>query len=77
LTKEDDRLIALSGVAQQLQLHLDDEYLAGLWRKDLLNELVWYSSFFTKGPRPANYRGMSFPFGCPVFSLPRFVAYFL
>jgi hypothetical protein len=66
LTKEDDKLIALSGVAQQLQLHLDDEYLAGLWRKDLLNELVWYSSTLKK--RPTNYRGMSFRLVTQFFS---------
>jgi hypothetical protein len=30
-----DKLIALSGVAQNLQRASGDEYLAGMWRKDL------------------------------------------
>ena len=42
LTKHEDKLIALSGIAQRMQQVLDDEYLAGLWRRDLLSDLQWY-----------------------------------
>jgi Heterokaryon incompatibility protein (HET) len=42
LTKISDRVIALSGVAKEMQAILEDEYMAGLWRKDLLHELVWF-----------------------------------
>lgn len=41
LTKQDDRLIALSGVGQRLQSILQDEYLAGIWRQQLPQNLIW------------------------------------
>jgi len=41
ITKPDDRLIAITGVANSLQPLLNDEYLAGLWKKDLPYNLVW------------------------------------
>ncbi|KAH7091328.1 hypothetical protein FB567DRAFT_589221 [Paraphoma chrysanthemicola] len=42
LTHESDCLLALSGLAKHFAREFDDEYLAGLWRKDLLEELLWY-----------------------------------
>ena len=45
LTHEnEDKLVALSGVARRVAMydHLkDDEYLAGIWRHDLLSSLFW------------------------------------
>jgi hypothetical protein len=43
LTKNCDKLVALSGVAHEMQRRAicDDSYLAGLWRRDLLFELLW------------------------------------
>jgi hypothetical protein len=43
LTKDDDRLVALSGVAEVVKgaLPQNEEYLAGLWRSRLLSELFW------------------------------------
>ena len=42
LTKGDDKLVALSGIAKSLQASLSgDKYLAGLWRNRLQNYLVW------------------------------------
>jgi len=41
ITNPEDRLIAIAGVAKSLQPLLDDEYLAGLWKKDLPWNLVW------------------------------------
>ncbi|KAE9365728.1 HET-domain-containing protein, partial [Stipitochalara longipes BDJ] len=41
LTFKKDRLVALSGVAQMLQQRYDDEYVAGLWKKDLYYLLSW------------------------------------
>ena len=44
LTKDTDRLAAFSGILRMLHkvLRLPEEnYLAGLWRKDLLHELLW------------------------------------
>jgi len=41
LTKELDKLPALSGLAHEYQVRWGDEYLAGLWRKDLWRGLLW------------------------------------
>lgn len=41
VTKPDDRLIAIAGVAKSIQPLLNDEYLAGLWKKELPYNLVW------------------------------------
>ena len=41
LTKEEDKLIAFSGIAQRFRSALGSEYLAGLWQDDLPNELIW------------------------------------
>jgi hypothetical protein len=41
LTNGSDKLPALSGIASRLQTYIDDEYLAGLWRKSLPNDLGW------------------------------------
>lgn len=35
LTKGEDKLVAVSGLAKEMRLILDDEYLAGIWRKNL------------------------------------------
>ncbi|KAK1727643.1 uncharacterized protein BDZ83DRAFT_770519 [Colletotrichum acutatum] len=40
-----DRLIALSAVAKEMMQVLEDEYIAGMWRHHLENELVLWSSF--------------------------------
>jgi hypothetical protein len=42
ITRPDDRLIAIAGVAKSLQPLVNDEYLAGLWKKDLPYNLVWF-----------------------------------
>jgi hypothetical protein len=42
-----DKLVALSGVAQNLQRASGDEYLAGMWRKDLEWQLTWYVGKFS------------------------------
>jgi hypothetical protein len=43
LTKHDDRLVALSGVAQYFKnlFSHDDYYIAGLWRSRLASEMLW------------------------------------
>jgi hypothetical protein len=37
-----DRLLALSGLAVQMQARTGDTYLSGLWRSSLLEDLPWY-----------------------------------
>jgi hypothetical protein len=40
LTRSEDKLVAISGVAKALQPVFQDEYLAGLWRKQLIAGLL-------------------------------------
>ncbi|KAL8710175.1 MAG: hypothetical protein Q9220_005258 [cf. Caloplaca sp. 1 TL-2023] len=41
LTIEADKLVAISGLAQNMQILLKDEYLAGLWKGTLSSDLLW------------------------------------
>ncbi|TVY39874.1 hypothetical protein LSUB1_G005033 [Lachnellula subtilissima] len=41
LTFSEDKLIAISGVARHIQSMSGDEYIAGLWRKDIEMQLCW------------------------------------
>jgi hypothetical protein len=58
LTKESDKLPALSGLAHEYQKSWNDQYLAGLWRNQLWRELQWYvvPGERTSPRRPAEYR---------------------
>jgi hypothetical protein len=42
LTFPHDALPALSGIVQVFARLFDDEYLAGLWRKSIMADLLWY-----------------------------------
>lgn len=44
LTVATDRLPAISGLAKRFQSVLQDEYVAGLWKHDLLSGLLWCRS---------------------------------
>jgi len=60
LTEESDRLIALYGVAQWMKQKLiHDEYIAGLWKGHLLNQLLWMTYPNLKKRRPDKYRAPS------------------
>ena len=66
ITEESDKLLAISGIAQQLHLITGDEYLAGLWKGSLMSELMWSHGLmfdFAKSPpparRPEKYRAPS------------------
>jgi hypothetical protein len=41
LTNPSDKFVAISGVAKDFAKTIDDEYLAGLWRRDFINGLLW------------------------------------
>jgi len=51
LTYQNDKLIALSGVARYIQNQLKDNYVAGLWRGPLETQFCWrlWSSFGLEG----------------------------
>lgn len=63
LTKEADRLVAISGLAKRMRFILKDEYLAGLWARHLPYQLVWFTASLGidggKGRRVENYRAPS------------------
>ncbi|CAG9989394.1 unnamed protein product [Clonostachys byssicola] len=63
LTKEADRLVAISGLAKRMRFILKDEYLAGLWARHLPYQLAWYIASQGrdggKGRRVEKYRAPS------------------
>jgi Heterokaryon incompatibility protein (HET) len=63
LTKESDKLPALSGLAHQYQIRWNDQYLAGLWRNELWRQLQWY--VFCSG---ANVPRRPFAYRAPTWS---------
>jgi hypothetical protein len=52
ITKEEDRLPALSAIANEVHLKIQDTYLAGLWKRNLLLGLLWLSSSCPDWPIP-------------------------
>ena len=42
LTMSKDKLVAISGIVTRLQPLFKTDYLAGLWRDDLLEQLLWH-----------------------------------
>ncbi|KAH6879991.1 heterokaryon incompatibility protein-domain-containing protein [Thelonectria olida] len=58
LTRPEDKLVAISGVARQyqvLKLQPDDKYWAGIWKSDLPKGLCWNVEGGA-GSRPENWR---------------------
>lgn len=41
LNYQEDKLMALQGIATVFASHCNDEYVSGLWRKDLVARLLW------------------------------------
>ncbi|EPE33301.1 heterokaryon incompatibility protein [Glarea lozoyensis ATCC 20868] len=56
LTKPQDKLIAISGIARILQQKLEDEYVAGFWLKSLPQALLWYISDFGGSPQSPEFQ---------------------
>ncbi|KAF3768061.1 HET-domain-containing protein, partial [Cryphonectria parasitica EP155] len=62
LTQGGDKLVAISGIAKDLAVYLDDEYLAGLWRAKLVDGLLWrverdeMTGAYIPAKRPQRYR---------------------
>jgi hypothetical protein len=42
LSKNTDALPALSGIAKVFALRINDEYVAGMWKRTLVSNLLWY-----------------------------------
>lgn len=58
LSFEKDKLVAASGLAKAFARHLGDEYVAGLWRGHLVQELLWQRGLARqdRASRHAEYR---------------------
>lgn len=54
LTMEDDKFIAIMGLAQHIQKCLKQKYFAGLWEKYLADQLLWNTAF-DEGVKPQKY----------------------
>lgn len=52
LTYASDRLIAIAGIANQLRVRTNDEYVAGFWRQDLVHSLLWSAPAYEYTIRP-------------------------
>ncbi len=65
LTKPEDKLIALSGLAKEMSPLLLETYCAGLWRSALPQSLLWCSTGFQSNgivsKKPSQYRAPSWP----------------
>ncbi|CCC09928.1 unnamed protein product [Sordaria macrospora k-hell] len=57
LTFQSDKLVACSGLAKIIQARIDDEYVAGMWRKYLEHELLWQPCL----PHPSQPRSALLP----------------
>ena len=55
LSKDTDKLVALSGLASRFHEVFGDTYLAGLWRSRLLQDLLWCAIFPHKASRYDDY----------------------
>ncbi|KAF8847708.1 HET-domain-containing protein [Acephala macrosclerotiorum] len=60
LTKPEDKLAAISGIAERFKRILQDEHVVGMWRRYLPSQLLWYQGKLSKFIRPKEYRGPSF-----------------
>lgn len=57
LTKSQDKLPALSGIAREIWLSLKERYIAGMWEGDRLHSLLWCVSPYRDSTNlPSEYR---------------------
>ena len=71
LTYTSGKLVAISGIIKLMEQIYDDQYCAGLWRKDLVMQLFWASRCPEQRlrPRPKPYRAPSWSWAsldCPI-----------
>lgn len=59
VTKTGDKLVAFAAIAELFQRAWRAEYLAGLWRPTLLQDLLWARNYEGRAPRPTRYRAPS------------------
>ena len=52
LTRLSDKCVAFAGIAEEYQTATGDDYVAGLWRRHLVEHLLWERSSFRRGQYP-------------------------
>ncbi|KAI1095841.1 heterokaryon incompatibility protein-domain-containing protein [Rostrohypoxylon terebratum] len=62
LTQKSDKLVALSGLASEVQNITSDKYMSGLWRNDLWKQLCWKLPYY--------WIESSFRLAIPDFNIP-------
>jgi hypothetical protein len=66
LSFDKDKLVAISGIAKEIQAILQDHYIAGMWRRSLVPQLAWRSyraqtprtigsAYYLQSKRPSGY----------------------
>ncbi|KAL8833929.1 MAG: hypothetical protein Q9176_007751, partial [Flavoplaca citrina] len=65
LTKPNDKLIAISGIAKRMSSIIRDDYVIGMWRRYLPSELLWFVDHHRQSNgqpsvHPDEYRAPSF-----------------
>jgi len=59
LTRSEDKLLTISGIAEEYgKLLCDEQYLADLWRSDITQDLLWHVRE-SEYRRPPKYRALS------------------
>ena len=73
LSHEGDVFPAISGVAKHFRTMLKSQYIAGLWRNNIFNDLCWFvlsseDNKLSLARRPAKWRAPSFSWASVIFS---------
>lgn len=61
LTYSKDKLVAIAGIAFAAHEETGDKYLAGLWRSNLEEQLLWIVSGWNRKGRPASWESYQAP----------------
>lgn len=68
LTIPTDKLVAISGLAKSFACITGDTYLAGMWRKDLEVDLLWYNRHIPHLPRGSRLGSRPIEWRAPTWS---------
>ncbi|PQE30556.1 heterokaryon incompatibility protein [Rutstroemia sp. NJR-2017a WRK4] len=72
ITYEKDRLPAISGMAQHMQSKGAGEYLAGIWKRDIWESLLWLPRpmfpYYVNDNLKSTYRKRASPYRAPTWS---------
>jgi hypothetical protein len=75
LTDPNDKLLAISSVAQEIAPYMKGRYLAGLWEKNLFEDLQWSTPEGYNTARPKIYRAPSWSWASTDLPINRELSY--